>query len=194
MHAVEPPCSAGEGADAAHAGVPSLFARVLAADFASLPPSLRRLHDGRAIRVHHGEGEVRRGRGAGSRLCAALTRLPPEGTHAVTVEIAADERGETWTRTFGTHRMRSRLWIDRAVLRERLGLVTFAFRLDADAVGLSWHVIGARMLGIALPLRWFADVCAREFAIDGRYAFEIHAALPLVGLLVSYTGWLDVDA
>ena len=37
-----------------------------------------------------------------------------------------------------------------------------------------------------------SGVGAREFADGERYAFDVRAWLPLVGLLVHYTGWLDV--
>ena len=42
------------------------------------------------------------------------------------------------------------------------------------------------------PARWFTGVGARESADGEHYAFDVWASLPLVGLLVHYTGWLDV--
>jgi len=52
--------------------------------------------------------------------------------------------------------------------------------------------VQARALGVPLPARWFAGVAARESEADGRYCFDVRAALPLAGLLVHYRGWLDV--
>jgi hypothetical protein len=52
-----------------------------------------------------------------------------------------------------------------------------------------------RILGVRLPLRWFAQVRARCGAEQGRYRFDIAARLPIIGLLVAYSGWLEpVDA
>lgn len=52
-----------------------------------------------------------------------------------------------------------------------------------------------RLLGLTLPLRWFGGVTARCGEQDGHYRFAATAHLPLVGLLVAYSGWLGpVDA
>lgn len=64
----------------------------------------------------------------------------------------------------------------------------------ANEPGLSWHLVRVRALGLPLPVSWFAGVTAREFELDGRYCFDVHAALPGVGLLVHYRGWLDVGS
>jgi len=63
----------------------------------------------------------------------------------------------------------------------------------ANEPGLSWRLVRVRALGLPLPSGWFAGVRAREFERDGRYHFEVAAQLPIVGLLVRYRGWLDVE-
>jgi len=59
--------------------------------------------------------------------------------------------------------------------------------------GLSWRLVRVRALGLPLPSGWFAGVRAREFERDGRYHFDVAAQLPVVGLLVRYRGWLEVE-
>jgi hypothetical protein len=44
-----------------------------------------------------------------------------------------------------------------------------------------------------MPASLFDGVVAREFQFDGRYRFDVRADLPVIGLLVHYIGWLDVD-
>ncbi len=88
--------------------------------------------------------------------------------------------------------MPSRLWDADGLLRERLGLATFDFRLDVLDGELIWRVERVRALGIPLPARFFRGVVAREFEQDGRYRFDVRAELPMLGLLVHYRGWLDV--
>jgi hypothetical protein len=64
---------------------------------------------------------------------------------------------------------------------------------ETDDPGLSWRLVRVRALGLPLPSGWFAGVRAREFERDGRYHFDVGAQLPVVGLLVRYRGWLDVE-
>lgn len=51
-----------------------------------------------------------------------------------------------------------------------------------------------RAFGLPLPRAWFRQVHASESERDGRYHFRVRAALPLIGTLVAYQGWLDVDS
>ncbi len=168
-----------------------LFQRALGEAYASLPASVRALHDGSGR--WRGEAMVERGNGVLSRLCAWLTRLPPAGAHPLVVDIVKEHDGERWTRRYGaSHAMPSRLWIARGVLHERLGPATLRYRMTVEAGAIVWRVIGIRILGLLpLPARWFAGVEARESAGDGRYRFDVRARLPGIGLLVHYRGWLE---
>jgi hypothetical protein len=183
-------------APSTHRG-PPLYRVLLGSHYDRLSPTLQRLHSGTARRLYRGKVEVERGHGLLSRLCARTTGLPRAGHGPLKVEIVAGDGGERWTRLFGGRAMRSRLWARDGLLCERLGLVTFGFRLDTvDTVGhgreILWRVVRVRALGLPLPPRWFDRVRAREYERDGRYRFDVTAALPLAGLLVHYRGWLDV--
>jgi len=172
--------------------VTALFERLLGGAFETLPACVRRLHRAAGTHRYRGEVEVVRGHHPLARLCAWATRLPPEGQVPIEVAIAADADGEYWSRHVGGHVMPSHLRERGGLLHERLGLATFVFRLSAREGGLEWSVVQARALGVPLPARWFAGVAARESEADGRYCFDVRAALPLAGLLVHYRGWLDV--
>lgn len=180
-------------AGAAALGHEPMFRQLLGARFATLPATVRRLHLREGTAVYTGEVQVERGIGLLSRLCARATRLPPVGHGPVSVEIDAHPAGERWTRRMGRHAMRSRLWASEGLLCERLGLVTFGFRLGVEQECLTWRVVRVRALGVPLPARAFASVSARESEADGRYTFDVTAALPLMGLLVHYRGWLHVE-
>lgn len=170
-----------------------VFQQLLGADFAELPPGVQHLHLRSGTTVYAGEVRVERGSGVLSRLCAWATRLPSAGRGPVAVEIASDPSAERWTRHIGGHAMRSRLWASDGLLCERLGLVTFGFRLGVEHGQLVWRVQRVRALGVPLPARAFGAVVARESEADGRYTFDVSAALPGVGLLVHYRGWLHVE-
>ncbi|MEO7325770.1 MAG: DUF4166 domain-containing protein [Dokdonella sp.] len=169
-----------------------MFPRLLGNTFACLPPLVRALHLHTGTRCYRGEVEVERGHGLLAALCIRVAHLPPAGQGPIEVEITADAHGERWARHVAGHTMRSRLWAQGGLLCERLGLVTFGFRLHVQAGHIVWRVVRVRVLGLPLPARWFAQVAAREYEEGGRYGFDVSAALPLAGLLVRYRGWLDV--
>lgn len=172
-----------------------VFPSLLGMAFARLPQTVQTLHLARGLRRYGGRVTIRRGGNWLARLCAFVTGMPPAMTDApLSVDIVAASGGEQWTRNFDGHRMRSRLWRRNGRLCERLGLVTFGFVLQVRSGALHWRVDAVRALGIPLPARWFRRVRAREWESEGRYCFEVTAALPLAGDLVHYTGWLDVDA
>lgn len=187
------PARANVAAGTDSAAATMLFPRLLGDAFAALPVRVRALHRATKTRSYRGVATVTRGRGWLSRLCGWATRLPAAAQDVpLTVDIAADADSETWTRRFGAHTMRSRLSQGGPLLRERLGLVTFGFALSASDGVLRWTVCEASALGLRLPVRWFAGVLARESERDGRYCFEVRAALPLAGELIHYQGWLTV--
>jgi len=172
----------------------TLFARLLADKFDLLPPRVRALHARETTHTYAGRADVERSAGLLARLMGAATRLPArKADQALHVTIEPTAHDERWTRKFADHAMPSRLWDAGGLLRERLGLATFGFRLDVENGKLTWRVASVHALGIALPARLFQGVLAREFEQDGRYRFDVRAELPLVGLLVHYRGWLDVD-
>jgi len=180
------------GAAEVRAAAP-IFQQLLGGGFATLPASVQHLHLRTGRAVYSGEVQVERGSGVLSRLCAWATRLPPAGHGPVSVEIVSTPAAERWTRHIGGHAMPSRLWASDGLLCERLGLVTFGFRLGVEHGQLTWHVVRVRALGVPLPARAFGKVSARESEVDGRYTFDVTAALPWIGLLVHYRGWLHVD-
>ncbi|WP_235504274.1 MULTISPECIES: DUF4166 domain-containing protein [Stenotrophomonas] len=169
-----------------------LFERVLGAAFAQLPPLLRALHSVPRRQVWHGQGSVRRGRHWLVAPCAWLARLPPSADAVpVTVEFVVDDSGECWNRRFGAARMASRLWQREGRLFERLGAVHFRFALHAVDGEIHWRAERVRAFGIVpLPAAWFAQVRCREREHAGRYEFLVDVALPLVGPLIRYEGWL----
>lgn len=170
-----------------------LFQRVLGAEFEILPPGVRSLHAANGHRRYRGQVEVVRGGNPLARLFAWATRLPPAGQGEVEVEIDVSGEEEKWTRHIGGHAMPSRLWERGGLLCEQLGLVRFGFRLAVVQGGIVWRVERVTALGLRLPARWFGKVQARESELEGRYRFDVAAAMPVIGLLVRYRGWLHVD-
>ncbi len=170
-----------------------LFAQLLGPAFARLEPPVHALHDRHGTWRYAGQARVRRGRHWLVPVLAWGARLPPSHESLpTTVEFTASAYGERWVRRFGGHPMRSRLWLREGRLREQLGAVRFEFALDERDGAIHWQARRAWLFGVLpLPAGWFANVRCREYAVAGRYAFEVDVALPWVGPFIRYEGQLE---
>ncbi|MBL8297639.1 MAG: peptidoglycan editing factor PgeF [Rhodanobacteraceae bacterium] len=170
-----------------------IFPRLLGRSLLRLPQTVQALHLCGGAQTYRGGVTITRGRNWLARFCALVTGMPPAMNDApLSVEIVAAAKRERWTRNFNGHRMRSAMWWRDGLLCERLGLVTFHFRLGVAGSALTWTVERVSVLGFPLPVSWFRAVKACEYEDGGRYCFDVTAALPLAGELVHYSGWLDV--
>ena len=172
---------------------PTVFQQVLRAPFFSMPDAVRALHSIRGRGEYVGRASIERGKGPLAWLCAVFAGLPPRMQDAPTrVEFIADDRREIWKRNFGGRKMSSKLYCRDGLLCERLGPVQFLYELHIHEGTVYWNVARARLLGLLpLPARLFNGVHCREREHQGRYEFRVEAALPLVGPLIRYEGWLQ---
>lgn len=167
-----------------------LYIRLMGWRFAELPQTLQAMHSVQADQGAAGEGRVERGRGRIARLIGAIMRMPPAGAYPVHVHFDVRDGRETWTRDFGGHRFRSELSDWGGVLAERFGPLRFGFALPSDAAGLRMEFVRWSVFGIRLP-RWLGPrIDARESQQEGRFRFEVEVRVPLIGMIVRYTGWL----
>lgn len=166
------------------------------ADWPLLAEPVRLLHGGRASLRARGTADVEGAQHLAARLLRRILGLPEPGAgQAIALTIEREDGRETWTRHFARGRMRSTLERapDGAHLRERLGPVTFLFALRRDGDAIDWRLCGGRVFGLPMPRALFGAVLSRSLAEDGRYLFHIDTRLPLVGQLVAYRGWLEID-
>lgn len=164
-------------------------------DWSRLAPAVQRMHAEGTMIQASGEAEVDGARHALARLLRRLLTLPEpgHGQHiALTIERHATH--ERWTRRFAHGRMRSTLHPGGpTALRERLGPVVLHFSLCRDDDAIDWRLCHVSLLGLPLPRALCGQVLSRSGAQDGRYMFDIDVRLPLLGQLVAYRGWLEVD-
>ena len=101
---------------------------------------------------------------------------------------------ETWTRIFAGKTMRSRQWQGagrwEGLLCESFGPFTFGLALERGEGKLRLSVRRWAFLGLPLPLLLAPRGDAFEEEQDGRFRFDVAIALPLVGPIVRYRGWL----
>jgi len=163
---------------------------VLGSRYETLPARLRALHDrgGTFTGTAAIDGDVN----VFAQSIRTLANLPSRTPSCpLTFELRREGEVEHWTRRFGEQVMTSTVVARDGFLVEKLGLATLRFSLDVVGGAIEWRLRAVHGLGLALPLRLFDGVAAREFVDGRRYAFAVEADLPLAGLVVRYRGTLD---
>ncbi|MDY0871812.1 DUF4166 domain-containing protein [Dongia rigui] len=172
-----------------------LYAQVMGAAFAAMPPEVQAMHSHPASTQVVGRGSVSRGNHPLARLVGYLFRFPPVRSD-IPVAVTFDIRpgAESWRRDFGGHRFGSRLSSrikdGRPILTETFWPFTFDFDLDGAADGLDMHIRGWRLIGLPLPRSLAPVVRAQERVAEGRFTFDVEIALPWGPLVVRYRGFL----
>ncbi|MEW9622806.1 DUF4166 domain-containing protein [Rhodanobacter geophilus] len=174
----------------------ALFPSLLdSADWSRLAPAVRRMHAEGSVIQASGEADVAGESHLLARLLRHLLSLPEPGTgQAIALTIERHGTHERWNRRFLRGRMCSTLRTGGdSRLHERLGPVTLHFSLHRDGDAIDWQLQRVSLFGLPLPRAARGTVLSRSGVRDGRYAFDIDARLPLIGRLVAYRGWLQID-
>ena len=176
---------------------PPLFQTVLGDRWATLPPTLRRLHSVHDVERFSGIARVDRGGGLLARLAAWFFRFPSAGEGVpVTVTKIRTEAGEIWQRRFAGRVFRSRCTASRPHhFRERFGPFTFELELPVKDGALHYPARRGWVCGLPLPRALMPRSDTREFEADGVFHFDVALSAPLGGgLIVRYRGVLAPDA
>jgi len=164
-----------------------------------LPAPIRALHDNVSRACWSGRADIT---GASNPLAFIAARIigMPRAAREVDVTVAFEVRDgvERWRRSFARRPFVSLQYagegLDTGTVIERFGALSFALRNTLDDKGLSQEIAAAYVLGIRLPRPLWPRIRARE-RLDGqgRFTFDVAIAVPLLGRLVAYKGWLIPD-
>jgi len=177
---------------------PTLFQAALGERWRQLPRSVQRLHSVHDRESFSGRARVSRGRGLLARLAACCFGLPRAAEDVeLTLTKTRTPHGEIWQRDFGGRRFRSvlsasvRPWH----YRERFGAFTYEQALPVENATLSFVVERGWLLGVPIPAILLPRSCAKEFAVDDHFHFDVALYAPLTGeLIVRYQGHIRPDA
>ena len=176
----------------------ALYRRVLGDALDALPAQLRALHDSDEPRRWCGRAEVRRGSGILSRLVGWGMRLPRQSSDvAVSVTFTPQDQGEVWQRDFGGVLFQSYQYVrpgaDPGVIQERFGWIDVSVALQVDRDRLVLTPRGWSIFGVSLPRALLPSGESFETQVDGRFVFDVEIAVPWVGRIAAYRGWLLPD-
>jgi len=172
-----------------------LYKRLLGDAWWALPDPVRTMHDLGGDLVAEGCASVERGTGPGARWVAALFGFPQAGADVpVKVAFLLRDGKEIWRREFNGRVMQStqeegRDRFDR-LLCERFGPFAFGLALVMDGDKLRLVVRRWTAFGIPMPRAWAPGGEAYEHGTDNRFNFYVEIALPLIGTVVRYRGFL----
>lgn len=174
----------------------SLYQQILGDAYATLPVSVQRMHGVTDELTATGHCRVERGSGWFAALVATMMGFPKAGEDLVLRFIIQASAGrERWLRYFPDRLMRSDFHLCGGMLCEKLGPMLLQQRLDVRDGQV--HLIPHRawFLGFPVPQWLMPKVSAyagEEMGDMGpRYFFDVSAALPLIGPIVYYRGWLE---
>jgi Domain of unknown function (DUF4166)/Saccharopine dehydrogenase NADP binding domain len=175
-----------------------VFEVALGANYAQLPAVTQAIHRPQPTAVWRGMGSAEPAANTFGRAMARLFRLP-QGLSDVPVHVIIDQQvdgTEHWARVWPDVTMRSVMKNPRpaaATVEEHFGPFGFVLKLSAHADGIDMRLIGGRVLGVPLPRFLLPRIIATEGVEDARHLFDVSIALPLIGRLVHYRGWLEFD-
>lgn len=169
---------------------PALYHRVMGSRFNTLPKAVRAIHDVLRDGGAHGRATVTVGHNPFARLVTRIMGFPSPGDHELHVHFCEVDGIECWKRSFSGKRFSSRLRQRGKQIEERFGPLAFIFDLPSDDRGLTMVMRSWRLGPIPLPLVFAPRSLAREWEEDGLFHFDVPIALPLIGMVVHYQGWL----
>jgi hypothetical protein len=174
-----------------------LYSEVLGKDWLALSENVRCAHSvggemNGVFRITHGTGWM-------SKKLARWSDLPQAAEAADTrLKIFSENSGERWERQFDGKAFTTKQWLGKdGTLVERFGEWELHFNLRVNEGNLFYYQSGARLclgaLHIPMPLACAPRVSAKEIH-DGatRVLVSVTVTLTLVGLLISYDGYLNV--
>jgi hypothetical protein len=172
---------------------PTLYEQALGIRYAVLPAAVQQFHRLSGHCVLHGWVQTE---AAGSLLAQVLARClgTPRGASKgpLQFELLASEDTESWTRNFPQQTMCSTLQRVNGQLEEKLGAARLRFELQAEPDALRMQLVGLRFLGLPCPIWLMPRITAMETGHEAQLHFEVTAAWPLVGIVASYSGHLDL--
>ncbi|MBN8952605.1 MULTISPECIES: SDR family oxidoreductase [unclassified Rhizobium] len=168
-----------------------LYPRVMGSAFAHLAKPVRAMHEVFGDGGAKGEAVVTRGQSLAARLVAKVFGFPAAGKHVLHVSFVERNGVEQWTRDFSGQRFLSHLSNENGHLVERFGPFRFSFDLPMRDNGFCMEIRRWSFLRLPLPLFLAPQSVAHEWADNGRFQFDVPIALPFIGSVVHYRGWLE---
>jgi len=167
--------------------------------FSGLAPELQDLH--RYGGVLKGRVDIVAGKGVagwvGRRLLKKL-HIPKPGMSQLKVTISHDEHSLHWNRQFNQSDTMASQFEPVGTIKdgywvEKTGSLALLLTVDITNQGWHWRCLQYQYRGITLPVWLFPKMKAYKQIEEGGYGFYVGFSAPLIGLLFSYKGVLNIS-
>lgn len=171
----------------------SMYRSVMGDAFDRLASPIQQFHSLAGRHELHGEVQVAEPASTLAKLLAVFLGTPLKTCQGpIRFELLTAPDTETWIRFFPDKTMRSTLTKSGTRVVERLGASRLSFELVEVAGALEMHLVKLYFLGIPCPAWLAPTVTARESGGVNTLHFQIQASLPVIGMVASYTGYLNI--
>lgn len=177
----------------------SLVANWFREGFAQLHPQLQRLHQqGGQL---DGKVEILFGRGVagfiGKRLARKLGIPATHNAHHLTVNISHRDQALHWHRCFNNSTVMSSVFYPTGhwptgYWTEKTGHLQMDLAVDVIDGGWFWRCVSMRVGKLPVPLWLMPKMTAYKTIEQQQYRFYVAFSLPVLGLLFSYSGLLQL--
>jgi hypothetical protein len=173
---------------------PSLYRRILGAQFDALPPVLRRFHDANGSGCARGTFRVKRAAGPLRNAMASLLGLPRSGSDVpVQLHVEVEGERERWVRDFGGQRVVTVQWVRGNVLMESRGWTSLSAELVIEGSRLQYVFCRAWFAGIPIPRGLSPSVESYVDAGETGWRVVVRIFAPMLGELIRYEGWIEPE-
>ena len=171
----------------------SMYRAVLGDAFDRLATPIQKFHSFAGYHVFHGEVKIAEPASMLAKLLAIFLGAPLKASQGpIRFELLAEPATESWTRFFPGKTMHSTLTKSGNRIVERLGASRLTFELVEVAGALKMRLEKLHFLGVACPTWLVPTVTARESGGVNTLNFHIQASVPVIGIVASYTGHLNI--
>ncbi|MEM9425881.1 MAG: DUF4166 domain-containing protein [Pseudomonadota bacterium] len=172
----------------------TLYGNLLGARFEALPAQVRAFHNPVGVTRWAGKAKVRRGHHPLARLTCRMFGFPSEGDAVpLTLTVTPLNGAERWDRSFGGVVMSSVQRVRQGTLIEHLGPMRIYMTPVIKGNRFSVKPVGWSFLGLPLPSVLMPTSENYETEVDNRFHFDVAIAMPLIGPIVSYRGYLEAQ-
>lgn len=171
-----------------------LYPRAMGEAFGDLPEALQAFHAVEDTVFYRGQVEVSHGGPLGRAVAGAGGMPTRSGEMPFSFRATREGACEIWERDFAGQKTRSKQWLlEPGVIAEQVGTSVFLMQPEVRGAELHIPITGVTAFGLPLPRAVLRSCAGVEHVTEaGEIAFDVHARVLGIGLIVRYKGTLSM--